>query len=219
MNIEAIHIKGRTDRAVILFHGYGASMDDLAPLHQYLDPQGEWHWYFPNGPVRIPFGVQWEGRAWFPIDMAEVERAMQAGTHRDFSASAPAQFYEAVEGAENFVKEVQSKHKEVIIGGFSQGSMLASHIAMRHQVPLKGLVLLSGTLVDRQRLAESKATPLPFFQSHGESDPILGYQHAQSLHKQLTEQGHPGVFSGFRGGHEIPESVLRGLQLFLREQF
>lgn len=217
MKLECIHIAGKTSRAIVLFHGYGADMNDLAPLHRYLDPAGEWSWYFPNGPLRIPFGVQWEGRAWFPIDMAELEKAMQRGTHRDFSGVSTPEFRDAVATMRAFVEEVKAKHDQVVIGGFSQGAMGASHVANQLGDQLSGLVLLSGALVDAEALRSRGPASLPFFQSHGDSDPLLGFKQAQALYHLLTEKGMRGVWMPFRGGHEIPENVLRGLQDFLKK--
>lgn len=191
-------------------------MNDLAPLHQYLDPTGEWNWYFPNGPIRIPFGVQWEGRAWFPIDMAELEKAMQAGKHRDFSGISGPAFLEAVKVMESIVKEISAKHPELVIGGFSQGAMGASHVAARNNVALKGLILLSGSLVDKESLLATPDQELPFFQSHGDSDPLLGFAAAKELHSLFTSKGYKGIWYPFRGGHEIPQGVLESLATFLR---
>lgn len=215
MNNECVHIKGKSSKAIVMFHGYGADMNDLAPLHQVLDPNGEWHWYFPNGPLRIPFGVQWEGRAWFPIDMAELERAMQSGRHRDFSGLSSPEFTRAVSGMESFVREISSQHTEVVIGGFSQGAMGASHVAARGAVPVTGLVLLSSTLVDQDALKTYPAQDIPFYQSHGDSDALLGFKAAQALFDVLTQQGMKGIWQPFRGGHEIPQNVLMGLRSFL----
>lgn len=217
MKLECVHIKGKTDKAVVLFHGYGADMNDLAPLHQYLDPAGEWQWYFPNGPLRIPFGIQWEGRAWFPINMAELERAMQSGTHRDFSGMSTAEFKDAVATMRSFVEGMRSHHGKLVIGGFSQGAMGASHVASQIGDQLAGLILLSGTLVDIEAIKSSGASELPFFQSHGDSDPLLGFKHAQALNHVLSEKGMRGVWMPFRGGHEIPMPVLHGLRDFLQK--
>jgi len=191
-------------------------MNDLAPLHQVIDPEGEWNWYFPNGPLRIPFGVQWEGRAWFPIDMLELERAMQAGTHRDFSGHSTADFSHAVETMEGFVREIGQKHPDLVIGGFSQGAMGASHVAARIATPLKGLVLLSATLVDKAALEKAPNQDLTFFQSHGDSDQLLGHKAAKNLFDLLTAKGMHGVWTPFRGGHEIPMQVLQGLKAYLK---
>lgn len=213
---EFLHSEGKTNKAIVLFHGYGADMNDLAPLRQWLDPKGEWHWYFPNGPVRVPFGDMWEGRAWFPIDMAELEQAMRENRFRSFAGPATEAFDGAVRGMEAFLAPLAQKHPDLVIGGFSQGAMGVSHVALRGNVPVKGFVLLSGTLVDEAALVASPLTQsLSFFQSHGESDPLLSFPAAKALNALLGQRGHSGVWYPFRGGHEIPPAVLQALQGFL----
>lgn len=212
---DCIQFAGSTSQAIILFHGYGADMHDLSSLREWLDPEQKWHWYFPNGPLRIPMGGYGDGRAWFHIDMAALEAAMQMGTTRDFSGDANPDFLKAVESAEDFCRQIQEKHPELIIGGFSQGAMVTSHIAARGRVPLKGLILLSGNLVDLKTLSESKPAAIPFFQSHGQQDAVLGFKHAEALRVLLESKGMKGTWVPFRGGHEIPMPVLQGLKAFL----
>lgn len=216
MNNEHRYFSGSSNKAVVFFHGYGANMDDLAPLQNYLDPKGVCHWYFPNGPVKIPFAGMWEGRAWFPIDMAELERAMQVGTHRRFSDKSPAEFLTSLSMMLETISELQKKHEHVIVGGFSQGAMLASHIASR--LPVEALVILSGTLLDQSGLAQNYHTrSVPFFQSHGDQDPLLGLGEAKALYESLETKGFKGLWAPFRGGHEIPEGTLRALGAFLTQ--
>lgn len=214
MKMPHVHNGGTSDTAVVLFHGYGADMNDLAPLHRYLDPDGKFHWYFPNGPVPVPFGNMWEGRAWFPIDMAELERAMRENRHRTFADKRPPEFLASLETVELELRELQKRHSKLILGGFSQGAMLASHLAAR--LSPTALIILSGTLLDRTGLeAAPFERSVPFFQSHGDNDPLLSLAQAKDLNQLLKEKGWDGVWAPFRGGHEIPPQVLQTLMTFL----
>jgi phospholipase/carboxylesterase len=67
--------------------------------------------------------------------------------------------------------------------------MLATEIMLHHPAYLKGLVVFSGTLVNRigwEQAAANKfaaqSKVLPFFQSHGTHDPVLPVQAAHRLH-------------------------------------
>lgn len=214
MKLPHVHIPGSSDTAVVMFHGYGADMNDLAPLHRYLDPQGQWHWYFPNGPVRVPFGGMWEGRAWFPIDMQELERAMRENRHRTFSDKCPEEFKNSLEMVSCELQELQTQHPRLVLGGFSQGAMLATHLATR--LSPAALVILSGTLLDRAGLeATHSSRPVPYFQSHGDADPLLSLAEAKELSEVLKAKGWEGVWAPFRGGHEISPQVLKTLESFL----
>ncbi len=60
-----------------------------------------------------------------------------------------------------------------------------------------------------------KRKGLPVFQSHGMQDEILPYVGAERLRDALSKSGLVVEWHSFRGGHEIPEPVLRRLSTFL----
>jgi phospholipase/carboxylesterase len=53
------------------------------------------------------------------------------------------------------------------------------------------------------------------FQSHGRLDPLLNFEIAERLRDLLTEGGLSVTFVPFRGAHEIPPTVLSGVEEFL----
>ncbi|MBC76919.1 MAG: hypothetical protein CME64_12975 [Halobacteriovoraceae bacterium] len=214
-NLEYLdNIKGE-DSAVVLFHGYGASMQDLHGISNYS--QAKYDWFFPNGPISVPLGFMMEGRAWFPIDMQELERAMATGTHRSFREKRSDEFDRSKDMALEFLEDMRKRYDKLVVGGFSQGAMLASHTFS--QAKADGLALLSGTLIDEASLTKSVESPRckSFFQSHGKSDPVLSYKQAKDLYDLLVDKNLEGEFIEFQGAHEIPESVLIGLDKYLNK--
>ncbi|MDV6235391.1 esterase [Leptospira ellisii] len=217
--VEAVYLPGNPEAyTVILFHGYGANAYDLSPLSAYLDlPEGT-NWIFPNGVLEIPVMPGYNGRAWFPIDMEVLQKAMTTGGYRDFADRYPAGLESAREQAQEMIRTLGVPMERIILGGFSQGAMLATDIALHSEISPAGLLILSGTLIsetDWKRLAERKKG-YKFFQSHGRMDPVLGYPAAKKLEQLLIEAGWNGEMIAFPGGHEIPEVVLRGMNLYLR---
>ena len=206
---------------IFLFHGYGASAHDLFSLHQELQAPPGTSWYFPNGFVKVPLGPNIYGRAWFPIDVEALEKAMAEASYRDLSLKIPEELPEArervVEMLEQVSKEKQVPYDKIIIGGFSQGAMLATDILLRSKEDFAKLVILSGTLLDQKEWSSlvSAKKSFSFFQSHGTEDPILPFLAAKELHSILSGAGHKGDFISFQGGHEIPAQVLSRLQSFL----
>ena len=92
--LDALHRPAQDDEspAVLLLHGYGADQTDLAPLADMMDPDGKFHWYFPNGVLEVIIAPGFSGRAWFQIDMAEYESAMREGRLRDLTKNRPEGF-------------------------------------------------------------------------------------------------------------------------------
>lgn len=211
--IECLSVKNENAKnAVIIFHGYGASMHDLFPLiEMWNKPQTDF--YFPNGILPLEMG-HYGGRAWFPIDMQKLQLAMMRGEHRNMDNDKPEGADEVLEKLEMFATEVSKNYEKLIIGGFSQGAMCSSHLMMRLE-NLSGVILLSGNLVYQEGLQKKGDTP--FYQSHGYEDPILGYEGAKRLTQKLNELGYKGSLDSFEGGHEIPMKVVNNVSKFLDE--
>ena len=92
--------------------------------------------------------------------------------------------------------------------------MCASHLALKADLPLSGLILLSGNLVAQDRWPKS-AKGIPFYQSHGTRDPILPVKGAKLLEEKLNALNFQGHLHTFEGGHEIPAKVIGEVKNFL----
>jgi phospholipase/carboxylesterase len=213
--LECLEVRSKSDKtAVVLLHGYGASMNDLFPLWELWD-QHDYNWYFPNGMQSLPMGY-YEGRAWFSIDMEALDRAMRTGIDRDMSATVPPELKDHLKIVEGFLRELATRHEKLIIGGFSQGAMCASHLAMIKDLPIAGLVLLSGNLL-AESLLPAASRGIPFYQSHGTKDPVLPISGARRLEEKLLQLNFQGKLHVFNGGHEIPMSVVQEVKQFLNK--
>lgn len=206
--------------AVILVHGYGAPGDDLVVLAEVLGGPSGTRWIFPEGPLLLSMGFG-DSRAWWLIDMARLEADRAAGRVRDLSGEVPRGLPQARQAFETFLTALPQvlpvEYKQTVIGGFSQGAMLTCDIVMRTSIPFAGLIQLSGTLIAKQdwRPTVAKRAGLRVFQSHGTQDPILPYVMAERLRDELVKAGLSVDWQSFRGGHEIPQSVINRLSGFV----
>lgn len=198
-------------RAVVLLHGFGADAADLFPLADELDPEGVWTFYVPNAPFEVPIGPAWMGRAWFPISLRDLEVGI------DFAKVRPPGLDQARETLGELVFELNAK--KLVLGGFSQGAMLATEFSLMQAEDISGLIIYSGTLLDEanwsKRVSELKAKPV--LQSHGNQDPVVPFSGAQRLFELLKNAGVEGQFIGFNGGHEIPRQVIQKTSAFLSQ--
>ena len=206
---------------VILLHGFGAPGDDLVPLAEVLDVSAGTRWLFPEAPLSLSMGFG-DSRAWWMIDMARIQADRAAGRVRDMSMEIPKGLALARERLLAFLKELPGylpiDYKKMVIGGFSQGAMLTCDAVLQTDYPFAGLMQLSGNLLAQPVWSPlmPKRKGLPVFQSHGMQDEILPYVGAERLRDALSESGLAVDWHSFRGGHEIPEAVLRSLNIFLR---
>ncbi|MBL7664045.1 MAG: hypothetical protein JNM93_02840 [Bacteriovoracaceae bacterium] len=206
--------RASANKAVIMLHGYGANWEDLFPLGQELDPEGQFDWYFPNAPLEVPLGFMMSGRAWFPINAQELEAAMARGEWRSFGEAVPETFEKVLANTTASIKIIEQDYEEIILGGFSQGAMMCSHLLFGLQ-KVAGLVLFSGNLLAKEFFKNKSTKSIEFFQSHGDEDPILGFAGAQELFEQLESKGLKGDFVRFNGGHTISWDVIKRAQNFL----
>ena len=211
---------GGNGPVVMLLHGFGAPGDDLVPLADVIEAPSATRWVFPEAPLSLNMGFG-DARAWWIIDFARIQADREAGRIRDLSIEVPQGLALARERLLTFLKELPRQlpidYKHTVIGGFSQGAMLTCDAALHTDYPFAGLVQLSGNL-----LAKEVWTPLmpkrngfPVFQSHGMQDDILPNIGAERLRDALTKSGLAVEWHSFRGGHEIPESVLWRLSTFI----
>ena len=213
--LECIEVLGEeSGPTFVMFHGYGADMMDLASLSQAVQAPKTTNWYFPNGHLSVPLGEHYEGRAWFPISADRL-----AGNDVDLSTIVPPGLKRARETALDFISKLKVEPSKLMLGGFSQGAMLATEVALHMEKPPAGIALLSSTLVNSENTLTlaKKHAGLKFFQSHGSRDQVLSFALAQKLEAVLKEAGWVGQLQRFEGGHEIPSEVLIQLGAFTRK--
>lgn len=203
----------QAETAIVFFHGYGADAHDLASLSQaYRVPEAV-DWYFPQGVLEVPIGPMMSGRAWFELRVSDFE-GVAAGEIPDTPISKADE--KTLMGVVKWLNHLGGLYKRVIIGGFSQGAILTSHALYRLQFRPQGLVLFSGFLIAPSAfLSVVDADKIPFFQSHGQQDPILKISGAKALFEKIKNLGLPGQWVEFTGGHEIPMGVIEKSQTFL----
>lgn len=195
---------------VVILHGFGADAGDLYPLAEYLDPEESWNFYFPDAPYEVDIGGGFRGRGWFPISVRELETGV------DFTQVRPPRLDESARAVADLIFELNSK--KVILGGFSQGAMIAMEVAITDPDSVSGLVIWSGSLLDEKgwRAKVSGLKDKPFVQSHGMQDTVLPFSVGERLNALLTSGGGQGEFIRFAGGHEIPPPVIRKTKDFLQ---
>lgn len=215
--LDYLFIDNQASHSIILLHGYGANMRDLAGLASISPVFKNYNWYFPDGVIKVPIGPFMMGKAWFPIDMELLNQAMMSGGFKHlFADHVPEGLEEACETIIEFISEVIEG--DYSLGGFSQGSMLSNFLVFEKDLKPEKLILLSSTLVARNKWESRLSTSDwggPIFQSHGTEDPVLPVSMAREL-KTIFENYHRKVdYHEFSGGHEIPPPVLQALIQFL----
>ena len=110
-------------------------------------------------------------------------------------------------------KEFGLDPARTVIGGFSQGAMLACDVFLRDARAFAGLAMMSGTLVaaEEWKPLMARRAGKPALVAHGDADQLLQLGLAERLKDLLAAAGLDVRWVPFRGGHEIPPPVVAAL--------
>jgi phospholipase/carboxylesterase len=198
---------GKARSLVVLLHGYGADGADLIGLAEPLaGVLPDTLFLSPDAPE--PCRVNPMGRQWFPISWIDgcAEAEMAAGVLRS-SRLLDGWLTETME-AEGLGPEATA------LVGFSQGTMMSLHVALRRPEPLAAVVGFSGRLADAPEQAAS--TP-PVLLVHGDMDEVIPVAALTEARNGLAALGAPVEWHVSRGvGHGIAPDGLRLCAQFLR---
>ncbi len=216
MMFQYLKSESNAAKKIIFFHGYGASAEDLFSLSREMNVPAQF--IFPQGPLNVPIGPQMTGHAWFPIDVQAHEQALRTGIEIDYSQKSTKPLQPLLEKLKSWLREMEISSSSLILGGFSQGAMLAAELALALDDPPQGLVLFSSTLLDQSHLEAGfrQRKTIRVFQSHGRMDTVLPFSKAERLADVFREAGVQLEFHEFAGGHEIPRRMIDQATRFIQ---
>lgn len=218
---------GQSPRLVtVLCHGFGASGDDLVPFGAELfnlNPElsNKVRFIFPAAPHSLDQFGMFGARAWWPLDIAKLNAAIASGEFRDLRNDLPDELPQSRQMLIDLIDEVIAETgvpiSRIVLGGFSQGSMLATDVALRLPETPAALCIWSGTLLCEEVWKElaAKRGALTVLQSHGRQDPLLPFKAAIWLRDMMIESGFDVDFIEFDGVHTIPIEAMHGLAALL----
>jgi phospholipase/carboxylesterase len=208
--------------AILLCHGFGAPGDDLVAIAGAIDAGPGVRWFFPAAPLDLG----WGGRAWWHIDLERRMELTARGQADQLRLETPPGLADARAALEATLAVLERDHgvrrDRLILGGFSQGAMLTTEIALAAEAPFAGLAILSGTLISQDRwtaAARARGPSLHALMAHGRRDPLLRFADAEALRALLEEGGASVDWVEHGGQHEIPSVVLARLGAFARRRF
>lgn len=205
-------VSGETRSVVVFLHGYGANGADLLGL---ADPLGE-HlpdtlFVAPDAPedcAGAPMGFQWFPIPW--IDGSSEEEAERGMTSAVADLNA---FLDALMVDEDVLPE------QVVLFGFSQGTMMALHVAPRREDEVAGVVGFSGRLLAPEDLVDDVVVRPPILLVHGDADDVVPVQSLPEAADALQKAGFEDVFAHIMKGtaHGIAPDGLSVALAFMRD--
>ncbi|MEM7457176.1 MAG: hypothetical protein AAF456_22735, partial [Planctomycetota bacterium] len=180
----------------------------LSALNAGFEEPANIRFIFPAAPVHLD--PMFDSRAWWMIDIEKIQDLMARGEVREMRTTSPAELPDCRMRINEVIEFARKNYgvsaSQIVIGGFSQGSMLSTDVALNYKEPLGGLIVWSGALICEEQwtAAAGNQIGLSVAQSHGRLDPVLPFAGAEYLREMLTAGGHEVRFAAFDGQHAIP---------------
>ncbi|MFL6246119.1 MAG: alpha/beta hydrolase [Thermoanaerobaculia bacterium] len=176
---------------VVMIHGRGADMNDLADLAPMLDAAGGCRFVFPNAPkpfepyLGMPMGWTWfEGWPPQPESLAESRGEML-----------------------RFLDEITEKYPtpdgKLIVAGFSQGALMSLDTGLRTDRKLAGIICMSGGLYEAGLPDLSTRAGLPVLIAHGTADDVVPVNYARRARRVLEDAGLDVEYHEYPMSHQV----------------
>jgi phospholipase/carboxylesterase len=198
---------GKPDSIVVLIHGYGSDGEDLLSLgRSWASLLPNTLFVAPHGPVACemnPSGNQWFGlKDWEPLRILKEIQALTPAFNRYL---------------DGLLQSHNLPPNKLALVGFSQGAMLALHVAL-HRPQSAGVVAYSGAFLNDPM--ELKVALPPVLLIHGTEDQVLPASASQAAEEALKALGVPVTLSLLPDlGHGIDARGLGMGGAFLKEKF
>ncbi len=185
---------------VIMLHGFGASMQDLAGLAPAINATG-YVYACPNAPISFNLGPGHTGFGWM------TPRGQGTPEETANSKALLSEFFDTV------FQQFNVAPGQAFLLGFSQGGGMTYRCGLGRSDLFAGLAALSATLPDQDELASRlpDERTQPIFVAHGRYDQMISEDTAHSAKSFLESNGYSPEFHIYDMGHEISGDVLNDL--------
>ena len=190
---------------IILLHGFGATMYDLAGLTPAISETG-YVYACPNAPIAMDVGGGQVGFGWTPPSGFNDPESIQRGN--DLLDQSVTEIFAATKGVPG----------KTVLLGFSQGGGLAYRYGLPRPDAFAGVIALStGFPRDEGFIATLPADrSQPLFVGHGVQDPVVPVESGRSSKARLEELGYSPSHHEYPIGHEISQEEIADLVSWLR---
>jgi len=184
---------------VILMHGRGADMHDLADLAPLLDTPSGVRFIFPNAPKPFePYPGMTFGWTWF--DGWPPEPSSVAASREELL---------------RFIEEITAQYptSQLVISGFSQGAMMALDVGLRVTQNVAGIIAMSGGLYEEELPDLKSRAGLPVLIAHGAHDDVVSANYARRARRVLEDGGLDVEYHEYPMAHQVAQEeveVVRG---------
>ena len=185
---------------VIMLHGFGANMQDLAGLAPAINSTG-YVYACPNAPIPFNLGLGHAGFGWM---------TPRGGSPPEETANSQSLLFDFFD---RVLEQFKVEPGNCLLLGFSQGGGMTYRCGLGRPSTFAGLAALSSVLPEAAeldpRLPAERTQPI--FVAHGRYDQMIAESTAHAARGYLEGAGYSPEFHVYDMGHEISGEVIRDL--------
>jgi phospholipase/carboxylesterase len=188
--------------ALVLFHGRGADEHDLFPLLDYLDPEQRLLGVTPRGPFSFPPG----GAHWYKLQQVGFpDRETFLSTFETVGA-----------WLDTFLEEHGIGYDRTVLGGFSQGGVMAYSFALGPGRDRPAALVELSTFIPTVDGFQLELTDIPPVAiGHGVYDPVIPVDFGRQALATLEQAGASVLYREYPLPHAIDPEFLLELRAWL----
>ena len=203
--------KIKPKNAVILCHGYGGDGKDISILAGY------WRTYLPDTIFICPDAPEKceaspSGFQWFALTDQDPEQILSKSLVAENKLN---KLIDEVKEGYNLLAN------QIIIGGFSQGSMISLQTGIKRKDKINSILGYSGKIIDLEHLSKNIVSRPNIFLMHGDIDqvvPVDGLLEAKNFFNKNNYEIETKIFKDCE--HRIPmEGSSLGLQFIKKHLY
>ena len=204
----------RARKTIVFLHGLTGTASSVKPVAEYLLhrlPVGAFRFVLPTASKKV---VHQLGclpvHAWFDIRSADLEKGTDSDGVSESSLAVEALLHELMERG--------THPKDLYIGGFSQGGVVALVTGLSFNYELGGIFALSSFLPGSEKIQSEftiSTSETPIFFGFGTKDEVIIRELQEKTIKKLEERGNPLLVRSYDFRHEIRSRELDDLTVWL----
>jgi len=206
--------QGQHKATVIWLHGLGDSGDGFAPIVPQLEIPNEIgiKFIFPHAPIRaVTINNGMEMRAWYDIISFDLDKRADEPGVRESSS----QVEEIIE--QEMALGINAD--KIILAGFSQGGVIALHLAPRMKHKLAGVMALSTYMCAPQKFTdEAIQKDLTVLMAHGSQDEVVPMFAGKQALDVMQSAGLEVTWHDYPMGHQVCGEEVMVIRNWLIEQ-
>lgn len=200
---------------VIWMHGLGDSGHGFAPIAPELKLPEDMavRFVFPHAPERpVTINGGMRMRAWYDIKSLDFNSRADIDGAKESAAQIEALIQQQVDKG--------IPHEKIVLAGFSQGGVIALHLATTYGHKVAGIMALSTYLCEPDNLADravdvNKSTPI--MMAHGEQDEVVPVFLGNAAYKILTENGFNATWQTYAMQHNVCWQEIQDISNWLQK--